>query len=248
MSHRIIVAVVIASVLCGVPACALVIAGNTTPAPAQVTLVPCPTHAGFACTVSAPALAHLQNGRNAAFEAAWNTALPGEWNPDVWVLNWSTEAIDAVLNATTYRVFAHESGATDSGVELRIMWTPTAEQTDLRWIQALHTNRPRSGQAYYLDIATYTAAKPPLYLYQYPDQRFYDKPTRNCEAGQSIFWNAYLYLARVDSLNKTATIYEGVQWGFGIDSVPVPEPSSLGAIAIGLFGALLTARRSRRRL
>lgn len=224
---------------------AFVLTGATTAVPAKIDYDPCPSHAGYACEVTALDLTYLPAGPNSDFETAWNSALVGEWDPAGWTLNWATQGIDAVMNASTYRAVGHESGGTDSGAELRIQWSPTSDQTDLRWIQALHTNRPRSGKPYYLDIATYTATKPPLYMYQYTDQRFYDKPTRICEAGQSIFWEAFLYLARVDRANKTATIYDGVHWGFNIASTAVPEPSGLLAT---LAGPVLLAALRRRRL
>lgn len=235
-----LLAVAVAVCLC-IPAYAFQITGTTTPAP--VDFAPCPVHPGCDCTDSASSLTYLPTGRNADFEAAWNAVLQGEWDPAGWTLSWSNDAIDAVLNATTYRAASHDSGAPDCGAELRIQWSPTSQQTDLRWIQALHTNRPRSGKPWYLDIGTYTANRPPLYLYQYPDQHFYDYPTRNCEAGQDIFWEAYLYLARVDRTNKVATIYDGVQWGFDIECTAVPEPSGLIALIVG--PALLVLRKLR---
>jgi hypothetical protein len=237
-----ILAIAAAIWLCA-PAHAFVLTGATTPDPAQVDFDSCPANPGYSCTVSALNLTYLPTGPNADFLAAWSTVLPGEWNPAGWTLDWSSDPIDATLNASTYRAVGHESGATDSGAELRIQWTPTSEQTDLRWIQALHTNRPRAGMPYYLDIATYTASKPPVYMYQYTDQHFYDKPARICEAGQSIFWEASLYLARVDQTNKIATIFDGVHWGFEIDSVAVPEPSSLVVMIAGPI--CLALRRGR---
>ncbi len=226
------------------PASAFVLTGFTTASPAQVICNPCPSHPGYGCAVTALNLTHLPTGRNAVFEAAWNTALPGEWNPAGWTLNWSTDSVDATLDATTYRAFGHESGAPDSGAEIRIEWTPSSQQTDFKWIQALHSNRLRYGSLdYMLDVYTFTASQPPLYPYQYPDQRFYDKPTRNCEAGQHIFWEAYLYLARIDRTSRTATIYDGVHWGFNIDSAAVTEPASLIVLMAG--SALLALRRVR---
>lgn len=231
--------------ICCTPAGALTLTGALTPAPAVVYDNPCPIHPGYACTTTAPDITHLPTGRNVEFETAFYQALPGEWDPTGWTLNWSTQAIDAVLNVTTYRAFAHGSGAPDAGAELRIQWTPTAEQSDLKWIQGLHTNRSRQGIAdYTLDIYTFTANKPPLYPYQYTDHRFYDAPTRNCEVGQDIYWQGLLYLARVDRTNKIATIYEGLSWGFTIDCSAVPEPSSLIGLIVG--SVCLLVRRTRR--
>lgn len=238
-------ALILAIVMCAcAPAQAFVLTGNITPSPAQASFDPCPAHAGYECTVTALDLEYLPAGRNDAFESAWNTTLPGEWNPAGWTLNWATDPIDATLTATTYRAFGHELGAPDSGAEIRIQWTPSQDQKDLKWIQALHSNRLRYGALdYMLDVYTFTASQPPLYPYQYTDQRFYDKPTRNCEAAEHIFWEAYLYLARVDRTNKVATIYDGVRWGFNIDSTAVSEPPGMAVVLVG--PALLALRRTR---
>jgi hypothetical protein len=83
-----------------------------------------------------------------------------------------------------------------------------------------------------------------LYPYQYTDHRFYDAPTRNCEAGQDIYWQGMLYLTRIDRTNKIATIYEGLSWGFAIDCHAVPEPSSLVGLIVG--SVCLLVRRTRR--
>jgi hypothetical protein len=239
--HRRVLMLAILSVFCA-PAHAFVLTGNVAPSPAHVTFDRCPIHSGYECAVTALDMEYLPTGRNAIFESAWNTTLPGEWNPAGWTLNWAATPVDATMNATTYRAFGHTSGAPDSGAEIRIQWTPSPEQSDLKWIQALRSNRLRYGSLdYMLDVYTFTASAPPLYPYQYTDQRFYDKPTRNCEAGEHILWEAYLYLARVDQANKVATIYDGVHWGFHIDSTAVPEPSGIVVVLVG--PALLAWRR-----
>lgn len=227
----------------------LTLNGQLAPAPAAAVNSPCPEHSGYECRATAREASHLPTGGNTHFENAWNTVLPREWDPAGWTLNWSTEPLDAVLNITTYGAFNYKPGDPQygsfyAGAEIRIEWTPSADQQDLKWIQALHTNRTRyTGKQWYLDIATFTKDRPPVYPYQYADLRFYDKPSRWCEADQHIFWDAYLYLARVDRTAMSVTVYEGVCWGFTIDCLPVPEPSGLLAFAGG--GWMLLALRRR---
>jgi hypothetical protein len=234
------------------PLCALTLTGLTTPPQPTATLDPCPEHPGRSCVATVHDAQLLSTGPNAALIAAWNTALPGIWNPSLWQLNWSATPLDTTLNITTYEAHNYPPGdpnygAYYAGGEIRVEWTPTPDQSDLRWIQALHTNRPAgTASQNYLDcyINRPPLDMPPAYMYSYADHHFYDKPGRWCEADQHIYWDAYLYLARIDRTAKSVTIYEGIQWGWTLDCV-VPEPGSI-VVLLGGCGWVGVARFRRR--
>lgn len=243
---RLLSAVAFALVVFASSGQALTLTGYTSPSVASVINTPCPEHPGHNCNATAHAATALASGQNLDFEQAWNTVLPGEWDPTGWTLQWAEDPLDAVLNITTYQAYNYGPGESSSaGAEIRVEWTPSPGQEDLKWIQALHTNRSRHpGTDWCLDIYTFTANRPPVYPYAYSDRHFYDKPGRSCEADQPLFWDAYLYLATVDRTTKTATIYEGLYWGYTVDCL-VPEPSSLFVLACGA-GCMLTALVRRR--
>jgi len=244
-SSSLLSVVIFALVIITSTAQALTLTGYTSPSIISAINTPCPEHPGYNCNATAYAATALASGQNLDFERAWNTVLPREWDPTGWTLQWATDPLNAVLNITTYQAYNYRPGDPQygsfyAGAEIRVEWTPSPEQQDLKWIQALHTNRSRHpGTDWCLDIYTFTANQPPVYPYSYSDQRFYDKPSRWCESDQHLFWDAYLYLARVDRATKTATIYEGLNWGFTVDCL-VPEPSSLFVLACGA-GCILTA-------
>ncbi|MCL5104058.1 MAG: PEP-CTERM sorting domain-containing protein [Armatimonadetes bacterium] len=218
---------------------AITIAGNTTPNPAIATADPCPQHPGYACYSTALDIQALSAGTNDAFLTAWNTKLVQEWDPTPWSMQFSSESLDIALNIDTYGAF-NRADLNEAGAEIRVTWTPSSDQTDLKWIQAIYTNIGRHGPIqYYLDVYTFTADKPPVYAYSYSDHHFYDAPYRSCEPDRHEFWNAYLYLARVNYSSKTATIYEGLSWGYMIDCQPVPEPATVLALCIGLIALML---------
>ena len=226
---------------------ALTLTGALQPAPAVADAV-WPTDPAYMCRTTAYDAAVLSAGRSLHFETAWNTVLPREWDPTGWVLSWAADPLDAVLDITTYEAFNYgpDYGSSYAGAEIRIHWTPTPQQQDLKWIQALHTNLSRHpGTQWCLDVYTFTKDKPPLYPYQYDDFRFYDKPERWCVPGEHVFWDAYLYLASVDRVNKSAVVYEGLYWGFAIDYLVIPEPASLTILAAGIGLILASAIRRR---
>jgi len=224
------------------PVSALTLEGLVTPSIPVAANIPCPEHPGYNSYSTAATVEALSTGSNADFEAAWSTALPGEWNPALWTLQWSGVPLDATLNITAYQAINYTpdnplySASYYAGAEINISWVPTASQQNLKWIQAIYTNRPRYLVQRYMDIMTLRppADQPPAYPYSYTDYHFYDKPRRACEPDQHIFWNAYLYLASIDRSTKTVTVYEGLHWGYTIDCVPVPEPSGVIALLAGL--------------
>jgi hypothetical protein len=225
-------------------ASAATLTGMVSPDPATAMYVNSPVDPGYTVTVTAFTAQPLQAGRNSAFEQAWNTLLPGEWDPTGWTLNWSTQTL-GTFDIATYDAYTMVAdGRTSGGAEIRINWTPDADQTDLRWIQALYDPSRSSSSPYRLDIIrTAYPNLPPLYPYQYADQHFYDKPYRWRVLNQSLDWEAYAYLVRIDRANKICTVYEGVYWGFSIDTVAVPEPSTIVGLAL-CFACLLAARRT----
>ncbi len=223
---------------------ALTLSGLVNPSPA-VADAAWPSDPAYMCRTTAYDAAVLSAGPNSDFETAWNTELDREWDPTGWMLSWAADPLDAVLDITTYEAFNYgpDYGSSYTGAEIRIDWTPTAEQQNLLWIQALHTNLSRHpGTEWYLDVYTFTKDQPPLYPYQYADQRFYDMPKRWCVPGEHVFWDAYLYLATVDRANKSAVVYEGLSWGFSVDYVPVPEPAGLTILAAALLAATIRRR------
>jgi hypothetical protein len=250
--NRTRIAAAVLMIVCS-PVGALTLSGSVTPNPFAAVNDPCPEHPGYHCVATARQAEVLGTGPNAAFLAAWNTVLPREWDPAGWTLSWSTDPLDVALNLTTYQAFNYkptdpEYGTFYAGAEIRIEWTPAPGIEDLRWVQAIHSNRARySTTDYYLDVSTLRPPQdqPPVYPYSYADRRFYDKASRWCEADRHIFWDGYLYLARVDRAARAVAIYEGILWGYTIDCL-VPEPAGLLVVVAGAgtcFGFLKLRRR-----
>ena len=70
------------------------------------------------------------------------------------------------------------------------------------------------------------------------DIAFWDQPSR----GVTSYWQGELFLASYDALNKSVVIYDGVDWGFNV----VPEPASLGMLALGSLFILRRIRPERK--
>ena len=219
---------------------AITVTGHISPDPAVAVVNPCPQHPGYACNSTAVDVGTLTAGLNADFLAAWNTTLVGEWDPTRWTMQFSDQPLNVTLDVETYRAF-NRGPVNEAGAEIRVMWTPSADQMDLKWVQAIHSNVGRHGPIeYYLDFYTW----PPVYPYSYADLHFYDAPYRSCKPDAHSFWTADLYLARVNPWTRTATIYEGLSWGYTIDCLPVPEPSSIAALCLGLLVLVLHSIRN----
>lgn len=221
------------------PVAALTISGNLSPAVPVVVRDQCPDCPDLTYITTATNAEVLSTGYNSGFQTAWNTILPGEWDSTGWTLSFSDTPIQAELNIATYHAYDDNSSTGLGGAEINISWTPTAGQQNLKWIQAIHTNRPRhESSEWYLDVLRLRKELPPVYPYSYSDYHFYDKPGRYFEPGEYIYWNAYLYLANVDRNTKSVVVYEGLSWGFTINCVTVPEPSSILIIITGLTGII----------
>lgn len=228
---------------------ALTLSGNLSPTLQTAVLDPCPDHPGYACCATASDIQLLSFGENLDFKAAWDTVIPSEWYPSAWTLQYATAPLDATLNLSTYRAFnvaQYQNGHSLAGAEIQVDWTPATGQQDLKWIQAIHTNASNRGSSqWYLDVLRLKKETPPVYPYSFSDYHFYDMPGRWCDPNQNIYWDAYLYLARVNRTTKVVTVYEGLSWGFTLNCEAVPEPGGL-LVMLCPISCLLAMRFKRR--
>jgi hypothetical protein len=112
-----------------------------------------------------------------------------------------------------------------------------------------------------MDVTTFSGlagpgyAAPPLYPYQqWPgmwtgnnagDGRFYDAPRDTDTVGATVFFNADDFLVTANAATDTLTVYQGFNYGWTFTCVPVPEPSTISLLGIGVLSML--ARDWRRR-
>lgn len=232
--------------LCLVPSAqvsALTLTGSLAPDASTIVGNQCPGYPDYRYLTTANNASVITSGYSPGFETAWNAVLPNEWDPAGWTLQFSDTPIPANLSISTYRAYDDSLSTGLGGAEIAVDWTPTADQQSLEWIQAIHTNRPkRSGAEWYLDVMRLRPELPPVYPFSYNDYHFYDKPGRYYESGEHIYWDAYLYLASVDRDAMCVTVYEGINWGFTIDCVAVPEPGNICVIIAGLAGIIIRAK------
>lgn len=222
---------------------ALTLSGNIAPEESVIIGDYCQDYPNYRYRTTAHTASVLTSGYNAGFETAWNTVLPGEWDPTGWTLQFSNNPLPASFYISTYHVYDDNLTTGLGGAEIRVDWNPTHEQQNLEWIQAIHTNRPRrDGSEWYLDVLRLRPELPPVYPYSYSDYHFYDKPGRYYESGEHVYWDAYLYLASVDRNLKHVIVYEGINWGFTIDCVAVPEPGGICVIFAGLAGIIISRK------
>jgi len=168
----------------------------------------------------------------------WNAGNPAG---QMWTLANGGE-LNAVFEVSTFDAFAKPNVG---GVEIRIDFNYAgADRADFFWSQGVNANfRPGVGfvspPVFDMDVNPGGPTLPPLYPFQYADQHFYDKP-----AGYwpNSFFNAQLFISKVDYTNRVLTIYDGVSWGFKLS---VPEPSAGIVSFMAVIGLMALVRRNR---
>ena len=167
----------------------------------------------------------------------WNAGNPAG---QMWTLANGGE-LNAVFEVSTFDAFAKPNVG---GVEIRIDFKYTGtDRADFFWSQGLYDNYLIGGGIvppfYEMDVNPGGPTLPPLYPFQYADQHFYDKP-----AGYwpNSFFNAQLFISKVDYTNRVLTIYDGVSWGFKLS---VPEPSAGIVSFMAVIGLMALVRRNR---
>ena len=160
------------------------------------------------------------------------------WDPKGWTIN-SGPSLNLSLEVNGYG--AYNLCPAEEGASLIL--TPPSGST-FQWIQFVKSNRPQYPglpSDWWLDTKKdgNRTFPPPQYPYVFEDGSFQDTPGRKCEPMQHITWEAYLYLAKINSTNMTVVYHDGIHWGFTVDCVPEP-----GTAELLLFGVawLLTGR------
>ncbi|CCI00830.1 hypothetical protein [Microcystis aeruginosa] len=186
----------------------------------------------------------------------WNAGNPAG---QMWTLANGGE-LNAVFEVSTFDAFAEPYFG---GVEIQIDFNYAgADRADFFWSQGVNANfRPGVGfvspPVFDMDVDStppYANTRidpsiplpsppptfaPPLYPFQYTDGRFYDRPSGRWP---NSFFNAQLFISKVDYTNRVLTIYDGVSWGFKLS---VPEPSAGIASFMAVIGVMALVRRNR---
>lgn len=137
------------------------------------------------------------------------------------------------------------------------------ESGDIRWLQVIRTNSALNwgnthgvglvgdvGMTWYIDNGWNGQSNPPADPFYGADddvdstgyaansRGFIDSPSRDLANG--VWWEAWVFAATADLATKQLTIFDGVHWGFRMDTVPTP-----GSMALMAASGLLAARRRR---
>jgi|GEM_PF-4537020 len=137
------------------------------------------------------------------------------------------------------------------------------EASDIRWLQVIRTNSPLNwgitrgvgllgdvGMTWYVDNGWTGQPNPPSDPFYGADDNvngtgyaansrgIIDSPSRGLADG--VWWEAWVFAATGDLANKRLTIYDGVHWGFRMDTVPTP-----GTLVMLVASGLVAARRRR---
>lgn len=169
--------------------------------------------------------------------------------------NW-TFAVSATPLAGTFEVRKYEAIGTVGavGANLLLKYTPgvgdpTPRDSTLNWIQWVVSNHSNEGHGYRNDDIQSGNSSTPFYFNErpfappslnYSYETNFSGSSRELDSGFNHDWVAETYLVQQTGF-RTATIYNGIQWGWEnrIQRVqPVPEPLTIFGAGIGLgFGA-----------
>jgi hypothetical protein len=169
------------------------------------------------------------------------------WNASVnntWTLKFGGDlGADTVYTISTYMPNVTDAGTGD--LKIRIDYTagtgapapippdtPTIPSDSAVWSQSILTSFKKPGTLPgnpYLDNDSPSGANlsPPAYPFQYAGSHFFDDPHREADAS----WFGVAYLSQANYTTDTLTVYDAVDYGFVIESIP--EPTSLVLAGIG---------------
>jgi hypothetical protein len=172
--------------------------------------------------------------------------------------NW-TFAVSATPLAGSFEVKKYEAigTATEVGANLLLRYTPgvgdpTPRNSRLNWIQRVVSNHGNKGHGSYEDVIEHGITGPgisyPFYFsstlpiapptFNYSYETDFTGFSREYDSGMNHDWVAELYLVEQTGL-QTATIYNGIQWGWENRVQSVPEPLTIFGTGAALgFGAL----------
>jgi hypothetical protein len=194
------------------------------------------------------------------FQAAFNS-----WNASLnansqWTLVTANLSAEATFAVTTYRAYVGEGSCVGfsrcGGAEIEVHYNnggnppnPIANVNNIQdgeavWSQSIFTNQKRNPSLPgnpYLDNAPGTPNSdlgPPAYPFQYDGSMFYDMPSRDAYA----VWLADLWISTLDNTNRVLTVYDGIEWGFAVET---PLPAAWTMMLMGMLGLGFTAFRRR---
>jgi hypothetical protein len=189
----------------------------------------------------------------AYFQAAWDA-----WNGTQpanaqWTLVDGGTLANLGLTVSVFDAESFHGSGHVGGVEIVVEIDYNgADRDDLVWSQGLYDNYtlgPGGGIVppfYEMDVSTNPAHwQPPAYPFQYEDEHFYDFPKAPFETG---FFEADAFLSKVDYNARTLTIFDGVEYGFYVYAIDVPEPSTwlLMVTAMGFLAVLVQRSHPKR--
>jgi hypothetical protein len=174
----------------------------------------------------------------AAFNA-WNDEQPADAK---WTLVDGGPLADLTINVTRFEAFSqhrdqHAINPGIGGVEIQISIDyEGADAGMLLWTQGLYTNYLLDGSIvpafYEMDVSAGSHGFP-IYPHQNPLKNFSDGPAAPFDNG---FFEADAFLCKINSTTRTLTLHDGVEYGFYLYVIDVPEPATwkllLAAVAV----------------
>jgi hypothetical protein len=186
----------------------------------------------------------------AYFQAAWDAWNNAQPVGSEWTLVDGGTLADLGLTVSIFDAASFHGSGHVGGVEIQVdVDYDGADRDDLVWSQGLYDNYtlgPGGGIVppfYEMDVSTAPGTwTPPVYPFQYNDEHFYDFPKAPYESG---FFEADAFLSKVNYTTRTLTIYDGVEYGFYLYAVEVPEPAAWTLMLISMAVVTFLAHRRR---
>ncbi|MEX2113086.1 MAG: PEPxxWA-CTERM sorting domain-containing protein [Pirellulales bacterium] len=176
---------------------------------------------------------------------AWNDAQPAEAK---WTLVDGGTLTDLALTVSIFDAYSNHTSHGVGGLEIQVdIDYDGADRDELVWSQGLYDNYLLDGSIiapfYEMDVSTAPGVwTPPVYPFQYEDERFYDFPKGPFDGA---FFEADAFLSKVNYTTRTLTIFDGVEYGFYLYAIEVPEPATWALMLVGLVLVPLAARQRR---
>jgi hypothetical protein len=163
-----------------------------------------------------------------------------------WTLQFGG-ALNGTLTINDY--LARDVGACRGGATMDATYAPAAtDPAGLTFINLFSSNAAGAGGGTHIDPFPNDDTEP---FYYTAGERamfgltFNDNPFDSCPAGcnGTIRTQFHTYLVSFDAANKVATAYDGWMWGYDLVCTPVPEPTTITLMALGIGMLTLKIRR-----